>query len=182
MRRSIALLALACAAAGLWVLPPLLRETPARAQDISGQSTDDGAEVARVRVEKAARRVILLDAEGRPLRVFTGIQLGPAPSGPKHFEGDGRTPEGHYTIDHGNPASAYHLSLHISYPEAADRAYAAAAGRAPGGQIFLHGQPNGFGPLRAPGDWTEGCIALKNSEIEEIWQRVGDGTPIDILP
>jgi murein L,D-transpeptidase YafK len=116
------------------------------------------------------------------LRVFTALQLGPHPVGPKHFEGDGRTPEGHYTIDRGNPRSAYHLSLHISYPDASDRAYAAAAGRAPGGEIFLHGQPNAFGPVRAPGDWTEGCIALTNSEIEEIWQRVGDGTPIDIEP
>ena len=152
MRRILVILTGLVAAAGLWALPPLLFRAPARAQD--------AGEVARVRVEKAARRLVLLDAQGRPLRVFTGIQLGPAPSGPKHFEGDGRTPEGHYTIDHGNPASAYHLSLHISYPDAADRAYAAAAGRAPGGQIFLHGQPNGFGPLRAPGDWTEGCIAL----------------------
>jgi hypothetical protein len=92
-------------------------------------------------VEKAARRLTLLDADGRPLRVFTGLQLGPHPVGPKHFEGDGRTPEGHYTIDRGNPRSAYHLSLHISYPDASDRAYAAAAGRAPGGEIFLHGQP-----------------------------------------
>lgn len=177
MRRPLALAVLIVAAAGLWALPPLLFSPPARAQ-VAGPEPD----VARVRVEKAARRLTLLDADGRPLRVFTGLQLGPHPVGPKHFEGDGRTPEGHYTIDRGNPRSAYHLSLHISYPDAADRAYAATAGRAPGGEIFLHGQPNAFGPVRAPGDWTEGCIALTNSEIEEIWQRVGDGTPIDIEP
>lgn len=177
MRRPLVLAVLIVAAAGLWALPPLLFSPPARAQP-AGPET----EVARVRVEKAARRLTLLDADGRPLRVFTGLQLGPHPVGPKHFEGDGRTPEGHYTIDRGNPRSAYHLSLHISYPDAADRAYAAAVGQAPGGEIFLHGQPNALGPVRAPGDWTEGCIALTNSEIEEIWQRVGDGTPIDIDP
>jgi murein L,D-transpeptidase YafK len=175
MRRILASLAIPLAAAGLSVLPPSV--FPAGAQNADGE-----AQVARVRVEKAARRVILLDDNGQPLRIFNGIQLGPSPIGPKHFEGDGRTPEGHYTIDRGNAQSAYHLSLHISYPDAADRAYAAAAGRAPGGLIFLHGQPNGYGPARAPGDWTEGCIAVTNSEIEEIWSRVGDGTPIDLVP
>lgn len=174
MRRPVVLLIGLLAAAGLWALPPLLFRAPARAQD--------AGEVARVRVEKAARRLVLLDENDQPLRVFTGIQLGPDPIGPKHFQGDGRTPEGHYTIDRGNPNSAYHLSLHISYPDAADRAYAQAAGKPPGGDIFLHGQPNFMGPARAPGDWTEGCIALTNSEIEEIWQRVGDGTPIDLMP
>lgn len=134
-----------------------------------------------VRVEKAARRLTLY-ADGQAIRTFTGIQLGDAPTGPKRFEGDERTPEGRYVIDHGNPDSAYFLSLHISYPDSRDRAFAAAQGRGPGGQIFIHGQPNGWSAGRVPGDWTDGCIALSNEEIEQLWSLVGDGTPIEIVP
>ena len=104
------------------------------------------------------------------------------PSGHKHFEGDERTPEGRYLIDYRNPRSAYHLSLHISYPGADDRAYAAAHGRSPGGEIFIHGQPNALTEGREPGDWTDGCIAVSNAEIEELWREVPDGTPIEIRP
>ncbi len=145
----------------------------------------DPAEVptaASVLVEKAARRLTLFDAAGARLRVYTGIALGGAPIGAKRFEGDGRTPEGRYVIDYGNEGSAYHLSLHISYPDSNDRAQARAEGRRPGGLIFLHGQPNGYGMTRIPGDWTNGCIALSDEEIEEIWGMVADGTPIDIRP
>jgi murein L,D-transpeptidase YafK len=137
---------------------------------------------ASVLVEKAARRLTLLDASGTPLRVYTGIALGGSPVGTKRFEGDRRTPEGRYVIDYGNEASAYHLSLHISYPDSRDRARAQAEGRDPGGLIFVHGQPNGYGYTRIPGDWTDGCIALSDQEIEEIWGMVADGTPIDIRP
>lgn len=142
----------------------------------------DGTEVALVHVEKAARRLTLLDAEGRRLRAYTGLQLGSAPVGHKRFEGDGRTPEGRYTIDYGNDASAYWLSLHISYPNAADRAYAAARGRSSGGAIFLHGQPNSLQSGRMSGDWTAGCMALSNEEIEQLWALVPDGTAIQIDP
>ena len=130
-----------------------------------------------------ASRTLDLHAGGQLVRRITGIQLGSAPLGPKRFQGDGRTPEGAYVIDWGNDASAYHLSLHISYPNQADAAFAAAQGRSPGGAIFLHGQPNDWaGPGRVPGDWTAGCIALSDAEIEELWQRVPDGTPIVIEP
>ena len=95
---------------------------------------------------------------------------------------DERTPEGSYTIDYRNPHSAYHLSLHISYPDAAAKAFAARSGRSPGGDIFIHGQPNELSLGRVPGDWTDGCIALSNQEIEALWQAVGDGTPIEIRP
>lgn len=138
-------------------------------------------DVASVRVEKAARRLYLLDAAGRPLRVITRIQLGDDPVGAKRFEGDERTPEGHYVIDYANPSSSYHLSLHISYPDARDRAYAESLGRSPGGGIFIHGQPNSLQSGRIEGDWTDGCIALSNEEIEELWQLVPDGTPIEIV-
>jgi murein L,D-transpeptidase YafK len=100
--------------------------------------------------------------------------------GHKQFEGDERTPEGRYVIDYGNPNSAYHLSLHISYPNAQDRAFAESQARSPGGDIFIHGQPNALPIGRMTGDWTDGCIALSNAEIEELWSLIGDGTPIEI--
>ena len=132
-------------------------------------------------VDKTARTLTVID-DGVALRRFAGIRLGDAPRGPKHFEGDERTPEGHYVISGRNPESAYHLSLRISYPDDADRAYAAAHGRPPGGDIFVHGQPNDSAQDRIDEDWTDGCIALGNDEIEELWDLVDDGTPIAILP
>jgi murein L,D-transpeptidase YafK len=135
-----------------------------------------------VHVDKSARTLTLY-AGGEPVRTYRRIQLGANPRGAKRFEGDKRTPEGRYVIDYGNEASAYNVSLHISYPNAADRAHAAARGRSPGGLIFIHGQPNGWPEgRRVPGDWTDGCIALADPEIEELWRLVGDGTPIEIVP
>ncbi|MDE2561892.1 MAG: L,D-transpeptidase family protein [Sphingomonadales bacterium] len=148
-------------------------DSAARARDLP--------DVDFVLVEKAARRLTLF-AQGRAVRVYPDVQLGEQPVGAKHFEGDGKTPEGRYTIDYGNPGSAYHLSLHISYPSAEDAAYAEAQGRSPGGMIMIHGQPNWWPAGRAPGDWTDGCIALSNAEIEQVWESVGDGTPIEIRP
>jgi murein L,D-transpeptidase YafK len=132
-------------------------------------------------VDKSDRTLTLL-SQGVPVRTYVGLQLGDAPVGPKHFEGDERTPEGRYTIDYRNPRSAYHLSLHISYPDAADRAYAAAHGRSAGGEIFIHGQPNALAEGRMQGDWTDGCISVSNAEIEDLWSLVADGTPIEIEP
>jgi murein L,D-transpeptidase YafK len=136
--------------------------------------------IDHVVVDKSARTIALY-AGGAPVRAITGIQLGDAPVGHKRFQGDERTPEGRYLIDYGNPASSYHLSLHISYPNADDESRARAAGRQPGGAIFIHGQPNGMAG-RMRGDWTDGCIALANDEIEYLWERVPNGTVIDILP
>lgn len=129
-----------------------------------------------------AERTMELYAEGQLVHTMAGIQLGDAPEGPKRFQGDERTPEGRYTIDYGNPGSSYHLSLHISYPNAQDVAYARARGRSPGGLIFIHGQPNDWTAGRVPGDWTDGCIAVSDEEIEALWRAVPDGTVIDILP
>lgn len=134
-----------------------------------------------VLVDKSERTLTLF-ADGRAYRRYTGLQLGSAPVGPKRFEGDGRTPEGRYTIDYGNPGSAYFLSLHISYPNAEDRDFATRHGRSPGGDIFIHGQPNWLPAGRLSGDWTDGCIALSNTEMEELWRLVPDGTPIEIRP
>jgi len=140
---------------------------------------------AFVLVDKSDRTLTLYRG-GEPVKAYAGLQFGAQPSGHKHFEGDERTPEGRYTIDTRNPESAYHLSLRISYPDAADRAYAAGQGRDPGGEIFIHGQPNAWAGgdrgARMPGDWTDGCIALANAEVEELWRAVPDGTPIEIRP
>jgi murein L,D-transpeptidase YafK len=126
-------------------------------------------------------RTLSTYSRGRHVRTMLGIQLGDAPEGHKRFQGDERTPEGRYTIDFGNARSNYHLSLHISYPNQADVAYAEFLGRSPGGMIMIHGQPNGMRE-RMRGDWTDGCIALSNDQIEFLWQTVPDGTVIDIMP
>lgn len=135
----------------------------------------------RVLIDKS-ERTLWVYSDGKVVRTYTGLQLGDAPTGHKRFQGDERTPEGRYTIDYGNEQSSYYLSLHISYPNAADRAHAAARGRSPGGLIFIHGQPNGLTAGRVPGDWTDGCIALSNAQITELWGMVADGTPIEIRP
>lgn len=136
-----------------------------------------------VLVDKSDRTLWLYHG-GKAFRRFGELQFGASPKGHKNFEGDEKTPEGRYTIDYRNPQSSYHLSLHISYPNEQDRAFAQARGRSPGGEIFIHGQPNALSDLgpagRVPGDWTDGCIALANAEIAEIWSLVPDGTPITI--
>ncbi len=126
--------------------------------------------------------MLTLYTDGKAVRRYTGLQFGDAPMGHKQFEGDERTPEGLYTIDTRNPDSAFHLSLRVSYPNWADVRHAEAQGRSPGGDIFLHGQPNGMASGRMRGDWTDGCIALTNAEMEELWQFIADGTPIRIQP
>lgn len=132
-------------------------------------------------VDKSDRSLILLNGN-REIARYDNIRFGDTPDGHKRFEGDERTPEGRYTIDGRNPNSRYHLSLRISYPNAADRAYAAAHGRSPGGDIFIHGQPNGYGGPPIAADWTDGCIALANEEIEQLWDVVADGAEIWIRP
>lgn len=137
--------------------------------------------VDRLVVNKAKRQMLAYSG-GRLVHTFEGIQLGDAPVGQKQFEGDERTPEGRYSIDYRNPRSRYHLSLHISYPDKAARDFARQAGRSPGGDVFIHGQPNSLPLGRMRGDWTNGCIALSNDEIEALWLAVEDGTQIEIRP
>jgi murein L,D-transpeptidase YafK len=134
-------------------------------------------------LDKTQRRLTLF-FQGQPVRTFY-VALGRAPTGPKISRGDGRTPEGLYHIQNHNPQSKYHLSLRISYPNDVDRQRSAKQGRTPGGDIMIHGLPDRFasvGALHRQQDWTEGCVAVTNAEIEEIWQAVPDGTPILILP
>jgi len=137
----------------------------------------------RVVIEKDARRMTLY--QGKKVLKTYRISLGKEPIGAKQKQGDHKTPEGHYVIDWRNPYSAFHLSLHISYPSPAQTEDAQVQGVSPGGQIMIHGLPNGMpdvGPFHRLSDWTDGCVAVTNSEIEEIWNLVPDGTPVDILP
>lgn len=135
-----------------------------------------GPEVTRVIVFKDARKLHLMHGN-KTLRSYN-IDLGFAPFHHKREEGDGRTPEGHYVIDRRNPNSKFHLSIGIDYPNARDVARARAAGVDPGGEIFIHGQPNLFKPKTS--DWTAGCIAVSNREMEQIYAMVKNGTPISI--
>ena len=140
--------------------------------------TYDGPEVTRVIVDKGDRRMYLLHHE-EVLKAYD-VDLGFAPLGHKAFEGDGRTPEGDYLIDRRNPNSEFHLSLGISYPNEEDVKKARAAGRSPGGDIFIHGKPWKY--LGAGPDWTAGCISVRNREMEDIYAMVKNGTPISITP
>ena len=132
-------------------------------------------------VDKSERKLTLFH-DGAPSLTITDLRFGDMPVGHKRFEGDERTPEGLYKIDARNPQSGYHLSLRISYPNASDRAAAGLLGRDPGGDIFLHGQPNGYAGPAIATDWTDGCIAMTNAEIEALYAAVADGTPIFIRP
>lgn len=137
--------------------------------------------IDHILVEKAARRMTVF-RNGKALRSYD-IALGFTPEGDKEIEGDGKTPEGHFTINRRNPESAYHLSLGINYPQAEDIARARAAGHSPGGDIFIHGQPNAVpDALEIPGDWTAGCIAVSNAEIRELWRITPNGTSVEIRP
>jgi murein L,D-transpeptidase YafK len=142
-----------------------------------------GQQATRIVVEKSARKLTLLQPD-RALRTYD-VSLGSAPLGHKQQEGDGRTPEGLYTIDFKNARSRFHLSLRVSYPGPQDQADAQRRGVAPGGDIMIHGLPRGLGWLRdihLLRNWTDGCIAVTNREIEEIWSLVATGTLVEIKP
>jgi murein L,D-transpeptidase YafK len=137
----------------------------------------------RIVIVKSERTLTLFRA-GKILKTYK-VALGTTPVGAKTRQGDGKTPEGLYTIDSRNPHSQFHLSLHVSYPNTADRARAAKLKANPGGDIMIHGLPPAYaylGPLHRKFDWTLGCVAVTDSEIEEIWNLVPIGTPVEIKP
>jgi murein L,D-transpeptidase YafK len=137
----------------------------------------------RILVEKSARRLTLM-RNGNALKTYR-VALGRAPIGAKEYEGDQRTPEGIYSIDFHKPDSDYHLALHISYPEQRDIDQAAAQGLSAGSDIMIHGLPNGrgwLGRFHRRSDWTAGCVAVADFEIEEIYRIVPDGTPVELRP
>jgi murein L,D-transpeptidase YafK len=166
----VGFLVLACAGILLWAqqsAPPLPESTRA---DL-------------VVVKKAARS-LELHSGGELLRSYR-VSLGRDPQGPKQREGDGRTPEGRYKLDYRKSNSSFHRALHISYPSPMDAEAAKALGTNPGGLIMVHGIRNGLGiigRLHTIIDWTDGCVAVTDREIEEIWRVVPDGTPIVIEP
>jgi murein L,D-transpeptidase YafK len=137
----------------------------------------------RLVVNKSKRELLLY--KGQTVIRTYHVALGRQPVGPKLREGDKRTPEGTYTISAKHAQSAYHMALRISYPSAADRQRARRQGVSPGGDILIHGLPNGrgwLGPAHRWMDWTQGCVAVTDQEIEEIWRLVAVGTPIQINP
>src|SRR5207237_5719090 len=142
-----------------------------------------GTTIDRIVVEKSARRLSIF-ANGKELKTYR-VALGRNPIGPKREAGDMKTPEGIYTIDARNPQSSFHLALHISYPSDEDNARAAERGLPAGFDIMIHGIQNGLGWIGAfhrRHDWTAGCIALTDEEIEELWRVTPDGTMIEIRP
>ena len=144
--------------------------------------------IALVQVDKIvvykSKRELLAYSNGELIKTYL-IALGPAPTGHKEFQGDMKTPEGMYVINGKNPNSSYHKNLGISYPNAEDRANAKRLGKPPGGDIKIHGLPNGsgsIGKLHRLQDWTWGCIAVTDEEIDELYSAVAIGTPIEIKP
>lgn len=142
----------------------------------------DGPPVTQIVVNKSDRMMFLIS--GKTVLKSYKIHLGNEPDGAKQFEGDGKTPEGVFVIDRFNPRSAYHLSVGINYPRPQDTARAAAYGRSAGSDIFFHGRgPEGAAAKRKnKNDWTAGCIAVEDSEIEEIYAMVRSGTTVFINP
>jgi murein L,D-transpeptidase YafK len=133
-------------------------------------------------VVKKSNRVMMLMQEEQILKTYR-ISLGKSPEGHKVKVGDSKTPEGEYLLDWRNPKSKFHLSIHISYPNEQDALQALMLGVRPGGNVMIHGLPKGMawlGAIHAYIDWTDGCIAVTNEEMEEIWRLVPDGTPIRI--
>lgn len=142
-----------------------------------------GAHADSVVVSKKEHRLTLL-SEGKLLKTYK-VALGGDPIGPKTRQGDHKTPEGMYVLDRRNEHSRFYRSIHISYPSAKDMAVARKLGVSPGGDVYVHGLPNGFGWVGAGHrvkDWTDGCIAVTNEEMDEIWRAVPNGTPIEIKP
>lgn len=146
-----------------------------------GKKLPQGIAIDHLVVYKSKRR---MEAWSNGILIKTyRIALGGNPTGHKQHEGDRRTPEGTYIINARNPHSAFHKNLGVSYPNEADRAHAAAIGKPPGGDIKIHGLRNGRGyrgRLHLLKDWTHGCIAVTNAEIEELYTTVAEGAPIDI--
>ena len=156
-----------------WATPPALPAVPT--------GPIDGT-VDRIVIDKTGRLLVAF-RDGRPLRGFR-IGLGFAPEGDKRQQGDGKTPEGVFRVDRRNAASRFHLSLGLDYPRPRDRARARKAGVNPGGDIFIHGQPNGrvARGYRIKGDWTDGCIAVSDAEIEDLFAATRIGTVVEIRP
>ena len=155
----------------------------ARSTSTSRISPSDVVVADSIVVEKGVRKLSLF-YKGVQVRAY-GVALGRNPIGDKVSQGDGRTPEGVFRIESRNSNSKYHLALRISYPDVVHQMRSEALGMTAGGDIMIHGLPRGYeqaGAAHRDNNWTEGCVAVTNQEIEEIWRMVKDGTPIEIKP
>ncbi len=150
---------------------------------VSAKAADSALHADRILVLKKQRKLQLV-SHGKVVKTYK-VALGGEPVGPKTQQGDHKTPEGIYVLDARNAHSQFYKSIHISYPNARDRAEARKHRVSPGGDVFVHGLPNGYGAVGAAHrlkDWTDGCVAVTDEEIDEIWKAVPDGTPIEIRP
>jgi murein L,D-transpeptidase YafK len=165
-------------------IPLLLVFSLGVALPIAGQtSSAPGTKADRIVIVKSTRTMTLMNS-GKVLKTYK-VALSAHPIGGKERVGDDKTPEGLYTVDWKNAQSKFHLALHVSYPNAADKERARKLGVDPGGEIEIHGIGAKYGYLGAlhrQMDWTAGCIAVTNEEIDEIWKLVAVGTPIEIKP
>ena len=167
---------------GLFIAGLLL--APLGSFDVRAATSQASAGYADKVVVLKRERVLQLWRDGEVMRSFN-VALGRSPNGAKQFEGDGRTPEGRYFLQGWNPASRFYKAINISYPNPGDRRRAAAAGKAPGGAIMIHGLPAElahWGSDHYLFNWTEGCIALTNEEMDIVWNSVRPGTLIEIMP
>lgn len=177
---------LVCSTLAITMSWPVFAAEPgllARAEKQMPAKSPAPGSITQVLVRKSERRLYLLSGE-EVVRSYR-ISLGDNPEGHKLYEGDERTPEGDYILDWRNPHSDFYKSIHISYPSPRDRELAEAWGLDPGSNIMIHGLPNNAGDLAFAYiglDWTDGCIAVSNEAMDEIWELVADGTPIRILP
>ena len=161
----------------------LKEEKDANSQVLNTQPLPENTPITRLVVMKSKRQMWAYNQD--TLVKIYPISLGKSPIGHKQFEGDKKTPEGIYRINERNPNSAYHKNLGISYPNAEDKAYALSQGKSPGGLIKIHGLPNKFpdiGRQHLRKDWTDGCIAVTNEEINELFNAVVHNAEIDIRP
>ncbi len=179
---SLFVLCLSTSVAAMSVLPGCAAK---RAEDVTHAPRSGAMLADKIVVKKSQRRLYLM-RDGKPFRTYR-VSLGTSPVGHKLRRGDNRTPEGRYYIDWRNPRSNFTKALHISYPNQYDRLKALRAGWDPGGMIMIHGEPRSqqhrdLRYLVSGEDWTQGCIAVSNLAIDEIWRYTTDGTPIEILP
>lgn len=172
---------LAVAASVFWFAAPIRSTTTVTTP--SEMPLPEDAVIDRLVVHKS-KRTMSAYSQGKLLKTYP-ISLGKQPVGHKQFEGDGKTPEGKYRINERNPNSGYHKNLGVSYPNEADKAYAAAQGKSPGGLIKIHGMKNGWGFIgkkHLQKDWTDGCIAVTDEEVDELYRSVKHNAEIEILP
>jgi len=169
--------------AGLLLLLGLLPALHLARMSLHAQTPTQAGKADAILILKKDHVLELLSG-GKVIRTYK-VALGRGGLAPKEREGDGRTPEGHYIIDSRNASSHYHRALHISYPDATDRARAVKLGVPPGGAIMIHGLPNGMGWIGSAHrlyDWTLCCVAVTDDEIDEIWNLAPVGTPVEIRP